>query len=92
MVIHKAPSQAARILHFARFCYQGDISMAIIIAEEYRQPAIAPLRHMVRDIRDNYAGETGHDGLCSITVDSSLISIVSPEFSIISIVSPEFNA
>jgi hypothetical protein len=44
----------------ATFAQQFEVERSILVAEEHRLAAVAPLRDMVRGARDDDAGETGH--------------------------------
>ncbi len=60
VIIHQAPGEAARMMRIASPGHQFEIATTIIVAEEDRQPPVAPLRHMVRHIRDDNASKARH--------------------------------
>ena len=57
----------------------GEIGNAIVVGEEDRQPPIAALRDMMRDLGNNDAGEMSHGGRSSQGRCGEKLRIVSPE-------------
>ena len=60
MNVHHAPGETGHRPLSARRRYQIEIGGAIIGPEEHRHAAVAPLRDMMRNIRNDDAGKTSH--------------------------------
>ena len=82
VVVHQAPGDAARAVGRAGIRHEREIGATVFIGEEDRQSAIAALRDMVRDMRDDDASEPGHVQVRNRRAAVSLFSIVSPEFTV----------
>ena len=87
VIVHEAPGKAARATRRARIGDQLEVGDAVFVGKEDRQAAVAALRDMMRDMRDDDASEPGHEQNPSGTRCINLFSIVSPEFP----VSPELR-
>jgi hypothetical protein len=60
MIGHQAPRPDLRACCGAPLSQQGAIEPIIIITEECGLPAVATLSHMMRNVRNDNAGGTGH--------------------------------
>jgi hypothetical protein len=62
VIVHQAPAEAGNAGFAAGLREKLQIERAILIREKDRKPAIAALGDMMRNMRENDAGESGHLG------------------------------
>jgi len=82
MIVHQAPGQTARPLIPTDLRHETEIKDPIIVAEEHREPAIAPLRDVARYVRDDDAGQPSQ-ALFYVALDAPSISYSVPGIPII---------